>query len=34
VVFVADVPRMARFYRELLSMQVLHDAQDHVVLEC
>jgi catechol 2,3-dioxygenase-like lactoylglutathione lyase family enzyme len=34
VVFVADVPRMARFYRELLSMRVLHDASDHVVLEC
>ncbi|UHQ19562.1 hypothetical protein LVB87_15450 [Lysobacter sp. KIS68-7] len=33
VVFVADVPRMARFHRELFSMQVLHDAPDHVVLE-
>lgn len=33
VVFVADVSRMARFYRDLFSMRVLHDDADHAVLE-
>lgn len=32
VIFVADVPRVARFYRDLAAMQTLHVDDDHVVL--
>ena len=33
VVFVADVPRVAAFYRELLAMRTLHASADYAVLE-
>jgi hypothetical protein len=33
VVFVVDVPGMSRFYREVASMTVVEDEEDHVVLE-
>ncbi|HRI18661.1 MAG TPA: VOC family protein [Burkholderiaceae bacterium] len=33
VVFAKNLPTMARFYRELLGMAVLHSEADHVVLE-
>ncbi len=33
VLFVANVERLARFYRELAAMAVVHDEADHVVLE-
>lgn len=33
VVFVADVPRVGTFYRELASMSVLVEAEDHIVME-
>jgi len=34
VVFVADVSRVAMFYRDLFSMHVLQEANDFAVLEC
>ena len=33
VVFVRNVPHMARFYRELFALRELHADADHVVLE-
>lgn len=33
VVFVADVPRVASFYREVGAMATVHADHDHVVLE-
>jgi len=33
VVFAKDLPRVAKFYEELLSMAVVHSEPDHVVLE-
>ena len=33
VVFVSNVARMTRFYRELASMAVVHEDGDHAVLE-
>jgi predicted enzyme related to lactoylglutathione lyase len=33
VVFAKDLPRVAKFYEELLSMVVSHAENDHVVLE-
>lgn len=33
VVFVADVPAMRRFYQALASMTLLHEDQQHAVLE-
>jgi hypothetical protein len=33
VLFVDRVPEMARFYRELAAMTIVHEAPDHVVLE-
>ncbi|MDI4632881.1 hypothetical protein J7U46_07455 [Pelomonas sp. V22] len=33
VLFVANVQRLARFYRELAAMGVVHEDEDHVVLE-
>lgn len=33
VVFVADVRRMSSFYRELAAMKLLHEADDHAVME-
>lgn len=33
VVFVADVRRVSTFYRELASMTVLLEAEDHTVME-
>jgi predicted enzyme related to lactoylglutathione lyase len=33
VVFAADVQRLARFYRAVAGMQVLLEAESHVVLE-
>lgn len=33
VVFAKDLPRVAKFYEEILSMNVAHSERDHVVLE-
>lgn len=33
VLFVSNVQRLARFYRELAAMTVVHEDEDHVVLE-
>ncbi len=33
VVFAKDLPRVAKFYEELLSMAVAHAEDDHIVLE-
>jgi hypothetical protein len=33
VLFVADVPELSAFYRELASMAVVHEDSDHAVLE-
>ena len=33
VLFVADVPSMNRFYREVASMNVVHEDFEHAVLE-
>ena len=33
VLFVADVPMLSRFYRDLASMSVVQEGEDHVVLE-
>jgi extradiol dioxygenase family protein len=33
VVFVRDVRRLSQFYRDVATMSVIHEAEDHVVLE-
>lgn len=33
VLFVDDVARLSRFYRELATMSVVHGANDHAILE-
>jgi predicted enzyme related to lactoylglutathione lyase len=33
VLFVADVPSLIRFYREVASMSIVHEDLDHAVLE-
>ena len=33
VVFAKDLPRVAKFYEEILSMNVAHSERDHIVLE-
>ncbi|MEZ4417021.1 MAG: VOC family protein [Gemmatimonadota bacterium] len=32
VVFVTDVPRLSRFYRDVAMMRVVHEGPDHAVL--
>lgn len=33
VLFVDDVTRLTRFYRKLAAMSVVHEANDHAILE-
>lgn len=33
VIFVADVPRVSRFYRDVATMAVVHEDGDHAILE-
>ncbi len=33
VLFVADVQRVSRFYQAVGEMSLVHDADDHVILE-
>lgn len=33
VLFVADVPKLARFYRDVAGMTTAHAANDHIILE-
>jgi predicted enzyme related to lactoylglutathione lyase len=33
VLFVANVPRMTQFYRDVAAMRLLHEARDHAILE-
>ncbi len=33
VLFVDDVARLSRFYRDLAAMSVVHEANDHAILE-